>query len=79
MTTAEFHFFPLLSWELRDMIWKFAIWPALPGAHVFRVYNGMDFEQRNPEHEASRNYELFLRPGLTWRLAAEVPTEGRWL
>ena len=52
---AEFHFFPLLPWEFREKIWKLAIRPALPGAHVFRVYAVNDSEHANPEHEASRN------------------------
>ncbi|KAI1416248.1 hypothetical protein F5Y13DRAFT_206256 [Hypoxylon sp. FL1857] len=34
-----FHPFRRLPRELRDMIWKFAIRPARPGAHFFRVYN----------------------------------------
>ncbi|KAK0656668.1 hypothetical protein B0T16DRAFT_433563 [Cercophora newfieldiana] len=32
---TEFHFFPLLPFKLKEMIWKFAIRPTLPGAHVF--------------------------------------------
>ncbi|KAK0744359.1 hypothetical protein B0T21DRAFT_357689 [Apiosordaria backusii] len=52
---ADFHFFPLLPWELREMIWKLAIRPALPGAHVFRVYNANDSEHNGPEHETSRD------------------------
>ena len=56
---ADFHFFPLLPWELREMIWKLAIRPALPGAHVFRVYNANDSSEHstttNPEHETSRD------------------------
>ncbi|KAH6845756.1 hypothetical protein B0I37DRAFT_312085 [Chaetomium sp. MPI-CAGE-AT-0009] len=52
---TEFHFFPLLPFELREMIWKFAIRPTLPGAHVFRVYNGDDSEHADPEHETTRD------------------------
>ncbi|KAH6843399.1 hypothetical protein B0I37DRAFT_393624 [Chaetomium sp. MPI-CAGE-AT-0009] len=49
--TAEFHFFPLLPWELREKIWKLVIRPALPAAHVFRLCNREDLE-RTPEHKA---------------------------
>ncbi|KAK3380000.1 hypothetical protein B0T24DRAFT_523231 [Lasiosphaeria ovina] len=52
---AGFHFFPLLPWELREKIWKLATRPALPGAHVFRVYNANDSEHTGPEHETSRD------------------------
>ncbi|KAK3937295.1 hypothetical protein QBC46DRAFT_416538 [Diplogelasinospora grovesii] len=50
---TTFHPFPLLPWELRDKIWKLAIRPAVPGAHVFRVYNAKDSERFGPEHETS--------------------------
>ncbi|KAK0749331.1 hypothetical protein B0T18DRAFT_460310 [Schizothecium vesticola] len=50
---AGFHFFPLLPWELRNQIWKLAIRPALPGAHVFRVPNANASEQNGPEHETA--------------------------
>ncbi|KAK0655765.1 hypothetical protein B0T16DRAFT_397661 [Cercophora newfieldiana] len=61
---TEFHFFPLLPWELRDMIWKFAIRPALPGAHIFRISTA---EHRTPEQEASGGHcpqkrERFVAP-----------------
>ncbi|KAK4164697.1 hypothetical protein QBC43DRAFT_352792, partial [Cladorrhinum sp. PSN259] len=65
--TGEFHFFPLLPWELREKIWKLAIRPALPGVHVFRVYDAKDSEQSNPEHEASCSNNLRYA---TSRLAA---------
>ncbi|KAK4447749.1 hypothetical protein QBC34DRAFT_302564 [Podospora aff. communis PSN243] len=62
---TEFHFFPLLPFELREMIWKLAIRPSLPGAHVFRVYNGNNSEHADPEHETTRD----LRPAqISWTL-----------
>lgn len=33
-----FPHFPLLPFELRDKIWKFAVRPAVPGAHIFSTY-----------------------------------------
>ncbi|KAK0640736.1 hypothetical protein B0T16DRAFT_495588 [Cercophora newfieldiana] len=33
-----FHHFSLMPFELREEIWKFAIRPAVPGAHFFSVY-----------------------------------------
>ncbi|KAK1836262.1 hypothetical protein QBC39DRAFT_339229 [Podospora conica] len=50
---TEFHFFPLLPRELRDEIWKLAIRPALPGAHLFRVHQYTDPEGPAPEHQTS--------------------------
>lgn len=41
---TEFHLFPFLPWELRDQIWKLAIRPDLPGAHIFRVSDADDHE-----------------------------------
>ncbi|KAH8685179.1 hypothetical protein BGZ61DRAFT_455032 [Ilyonectria robusta] len=35
----SFHRFLDLPWELREMIWKYAIRPARPGVQVFSVYN----------------------------------------
>ncbi|KAK1757091.1 hypothetical protein QBC47DRAFT_378394 [Echria macrotheca] len=34
---TAFHYFPLLPFELRELIWKFAVRPAVPGAHFFTV------------------------------------------
>jgi hypothetical protein len=57
---AEFHFFPFLPWELRNQIWKLAIRPALPGAHVFRVSNTNASEQNGPDHETSDDDSLLI-------------------
>ncbi|KAK3321077.1 hypothetical protein B0T19DRAFT_487485 [Cercophora scortea] len=46
---AEFHFFPLLPWELREMIRKLATRPSLPGAHFFSVCNADDSEHARLE------------------------------
>jgi hypothetical protein len=62
---AEFHFFPLLPWELREMIWELAARPALPGAHLFRVYNADDSEHADPKNETSRHaYRGVSKPRL---------------
>lgn len=49
----EFHLFSFLPWELRDQIWKLAIRPDLPGAHVFRVRNPNASKQDDPDHRTS--------------------------
>ncbi|KAH6650518.1 hypothetical protein F5144DRAFT_637426 [Chaetomium tenue] len=51
---TDFHFFPFLPWELRDKIWKFAIRPAVPGAHVFSIRNGRP-KHTNPDHQTPRD------------------------
>jgi len=57
------------------MIWKFAVRPTLPGAHVFRVYNSDDSKHADPQHETTRDHRyisdhaLFCW-GLQPRLAA---------
>jgi hypothetical protein len=45
---ATFHYFPLLPFELRDQIWKFALRPAVPGAHLFCTYPQL-FNYTEPE------------------------------
>lgn len=50
---TEFHFFSFLPWELRDQIWKLAIRPDLPGAHVFRVRSTKASEQDDANHKTS--------------------------
>ncbi|KAK1754245.1 hypothetical protein QBC47DRAFT_303028, partial [Echria macrotheca] len=56
---AEFPLFPLLPWELRVMIWKFALRPVLPGAHVFSVNDTRDSEPNNPEHKMRHDRSPF--------------------
>ncbi|KAI8656892.1 2EXR domain-containing protein [Fusarium sp. Ph1] len=36
---GTFHRFSDLPWELRDMIWNFALRPDAPGVHIFKLYN----------------------------------------
>ncbi|EEU43413.1 uncharacterized protein NECHADRAFT_82684 [Fusarium vanettenii 77-13-4] len=48
-----FHRFLDLPWELRDMIWNFAIRPALPGVHIFNVYHP------KKDDGVNRNMEIF--------------------
>jgi hypothetical protein len=62
---AEFHFFPLLPWELREKIWKLVIRPTGPGANVFRVYNR---KQSEPVMEDEAFTDDFNDWG--WHLAA---------
>ena len=64
---AEFHFFPFLPWELRNQIWKLAIRPALPGAHVFRFSDAGASEQDGPDHESSDDDNSYISKS---RLAA---------
>jgi len=66
---STFHPFPRLPLELRVIIWKLAIRPDVPGAHVFRVYNAGDPEKfdLNPDDEARCNIPSAVS---TARLAA---------
>ncbi|WAO94851.1 2EXR domain-containing protein [Fusarium falciforme] len=36
---GTFHRFSDFPWELRDMIWNFALRPSVPGVHIFKLYN----------------------------------------
>jgi hypothetical protein len=65
--SKQFHLFPFLPFELREQIWKLAIRPLLPGAHVFRVYHASDTERANPEHATSRPEYRFNKLG--WSVA----------
>ncbi|RSL73764.1 hypothetical protein CEP54_000134 [Fusarium duplospermum] len=59
----KFHRFPDLPWELRDMIWNFALRPNIPGVHVFKLYN------KTTDHGVDRNVDVFDQHG-SLRLAA---------
>lgn len=50
---TEFHLFPFLPWELRDQIWKLAIRPDLPGAHIFRVSDA-DAHETSDDNDSYR-------------------------
>jgi hypothetical protein len=48
---GEFHYFPLLPKELRDVIWEYAALPFTPGIHFFQLetnclFNGRTWETR---------------------------------
>lgn len=48
---SEFHYFPLLPKELRDVIWEYAALPFTPGIHFFQLktdclFNGRAWETR---------------------------------
>ncbi len=51
---TEFHLFPLLPGEIRDMIWDRAVRSPEPGVHVFTIYGSkwetlrMDNKHRIP-------------------------------
>ncbi|KAH6629911.1 hypothetical protein B0J18DRAFT_364326 [Chaetomium sp. MPI-SDFR-AT-0129] len=63
-----FHYFLHLPWELREYIWKLAVRPFLPGAHVFRLYRVHDRDHTYLEYEVvSKNAPWRLSPS---RLAA---------
>jgi len=48
----EFHPFPRLPFELREMIWKQAILQDRPAAHIFRAYNS------KPDTKGKQRYLL---------------------
>ncbi|RSL66016.1 hypothetical protein CEP53_003510 [Fusarium sp. AF-6] len=61
---GRFHRFPDLPWELRDMIWNFALRPAVPGVHVFKLYN------TETDDGVDRNIDVFNQQHGGLRLAA---------
>ncbi|KAK4143643.1 uncharacterized protein C8A04DRAFT_37259 [Dichotomopilus funicola] len=58
--SRQFHPFPRLPWELREKIWKFAVRPALPGAHVFTVYDANDLDYADSEHTLRCNTSWWI-------------------
>ncbi|KAI0134272.1 hypothetical protein BJ170DRAFT_192773 [Xylariales sp. AK1849] len=41
---GEFHYFPFLPKELRDMVWEYAALPSTPGIHFFQLVTESRFE-----------------------------------
>lgn len=55
---GTFHRFFDLPWELRDMIWKFALRPDVPGVHIFKLYNSNLDEGADKNINVSNPYDI---------------------
>lgn len=49
---GEFHYFPLLPKELRDVIWEYAALPSAPGIHFFQLETVLDWREELNRTEA---------------------------
>lgn len=49
---ADFHYFPLLPKELRDVIWEYAALPSVPGIHFFKLETVLGRRQGEDRTEA---------------------------
>ncbi|KAK1749794.1 hypothetical protein QBC47DRAFT_354527 [Echria macrotheca] len=69
---TTFHYFLWLPFEIREIIWKFAVRPAVPGAHVFSVWQE-SCASSQPKEMSSEFPALHpINPANppTWRLGA---------
>jgi len=72
MACAVFHHFPMLPWELRDLIWDISIRPDQPGAHFFTVFSPSIEENK----KAMEVYSMKSAYGAT-ELAASRCSNGK--
>ncbi|EEU41924.1 uncharacterized protein NECHADRAFT_85997 [Fusarium vanettenii 77-13-4] len=54
---GTFHRFSDLPWELRDMIWNFALRPDVPGVHIFKLYNSKLDDDVDKNIDVSNPYD----------------------
>ncbi|KAK6082770.1 hypothetical protein SCUP234_04094 [Seiridium cupressi] len=50
----EFHYFPLLPKELRDIIWEYAALPFVPGIHFFKLQTILDVADDGNDRTGSK-------------------------
>ena len=76
-----FHHFSLLPFELREEIWKLAVRPAGPTAHMFAVYpRNFNYKDHKGEKgdRAWRDFQAFHPSRGLWSLGAPqcLPRDG---